>query len=62
MRARAIRDFLVQLSEGDPVALGFVIGFLVLGTITGLYVLKVKRDLRKEDEAQARKYGRKLPK
>ena len=61
MRGRAIREFLDKLGDGDPVALGFVIGFLVLGTIAALFVLKVRRDLRKDDEAHARKYHRKPP-
>jgi hypothetical protein len=62
MRGRAISEFLDHLAEGDPVALGFVIGFVVLASIAGLVVLKVRRDLRRDDEAHARKYGRKPPK
>jgi len=62
VRGRAIAEFLDHLADGDPVAVGFVIGFLVLAVIAGLIVLKVRRDLRRDDEAQARKYGRKPPK
>lgn len=58
MRGQAIGAFLEKLSEGDPIAVGFVVGFVVVGAVIGLFVLKVKRDLRLDDEKQARKYGR----
>ena len=61
-RGGAISKFLDQLMEGDPVALGFVGFFVVLGAIVGLFVLKVRRDLRRDDEAQAKRYGRRPPK
>lgn len=57
-RGRAIAEFFRSLFEGDPVALGIVGFFVVLGAAVGLYVLKVRRDLRWEDEAWARKHGR----
>jgi hypothetical protein len=60
-RAGAIAEFFRNLSEGDPVALGPVGFFAVLGSGIGLYVLKVRRDLRREDEAWARKHGRRRP-
>lgn len=58
----AFVEFLDRLSEGDPVALGFVGFFAVLALVAGLYVLKVRRDLRRDDEAHAKRYGRKPPK
>lgn len=61
-RGDAIAAFLQKLSQGDPVALGFVGFFAVLGIGLSLFTLKVRRDLRREDEADARRYGRRLPK
>ncbi len=61
-RGGALAEFFNKLSEGDPVALGFVGFFVVVGAVAGLFVLKVRRDLRRDDEAQAKKYGRKPPK
>jgi hypothetical protein len=60
-RGAAIGEFLNRLAEGDPVAVGFVVGFLVLGLIAFLFVLKVRRNLRKDDEAWAKKHGRRPP-
>lgn len=57
-RGSAIAQFFEDLDKGDPVAVGFVV---VIGTIAlalGLFVLKVRRDLRKEDEKRAKRYGR----
>ena len=62
MRAAAIAEFFNHLAEGDPVAVGIAVFFVVLGIVAGLFVLKVRRDLRLDDEAQARRYGRKPPK
>ena len=61
-RGGAVVEFFSRLAEGDPVALGFVGFFVVLGIVAGLFVLKVRRDLRREDEAQAKRYGRRPPK
>lgn len=61
MRIDALAEFFKRLGDGDPVAIGFVVGFLVLLGIAGLIVLAVRRKLRLEDEAWARKRGR-LPK
>ena len=58
----AIGEFFKRLSDGDPVAIGFVVGFLVLALIAGLVVLMVRRRLRREDEEWARKRGRLPPK
>ena len=57
-RGGAVAEFFSNLAEGDPVALGLVGFFVVLGAVIGLYVLKVRRDLRRDDEAWARKHGR----
>jgi hypothetical protein len=57
-RGEAISRFFDDLSAGDPVALGLVAVVAVIGIGLGLFVLKVRRDLRREDEAKARKYGR----
>jgi len=62
MRGRAISEFLDKLADGDPVAIGFVAFFVVLGIIAAFFVLMVRRKLKQDDEAQARKYGRKPPK
>jgi hypothetical protein len=45
--------------NGDIVAVSFVTFFLVVAVGLGLFVWKVKRDLRREDEERDRKYGRK---
>ncbi len=58
-RGHAISRFFEDLSDGDPVALGLVTVLAVIFVGVGLFVLKVRRDLRREDEAKARKYGRK---
>jgi hypothetical protein len=58
-RGGAIARFFEDLAAGDPLAWGFVGFFVILGIVLGLFVLKTRRDLRREDEAQARKYGRK---
>lgn len=58
-RGHAISRFFEDLSAGDPVALGLVALLAVICIGVGLFVLKVRRDLRREDEAKARKYGRK---
>jgi len=61
-KGAALAEFFDRLADGDPVALGIVGFFVVLGIVAALIVLKVRRDLRLDDEAQAKKYGRKLPK
>ena len=58
-RGNAINRFFEDLSAGDPVALGLVAVLAAICIGVGLFVLKVRRDLRREDEAKARKYGRK---
>ncbi len=59
-KGAALEEFFDRLAEGDPVALGIVGFFVVLAIVATLIVLKVRRDLKRDDEAQAKKYGRKL--
>lgn len=59
MRVRAIGQFFEDLDKGDPVALGLLGMIAVIALGLGLLVWKARRDLQREDEAQARKYGRK---
>jgi hypothetical protein len=55
---RALRDYLTDLFDGDPVALTFTGVMLGIALLLGLLVLKAKRDLRREDEERQRKrYG-----
>jgi hypothetical protein len=61
-RGEAIAAFFEKLMQGDPVALGFVGFFAVVAAVLGLVMLKVRRDMRREDEASARRYGRQRPK
>lgn len=58
-RGGAIAQFFEDLSNGDPIALGLVGVIAVIAVGLGLLVLKARRDMRREDEGQARKYGRK---
>ncbi|OWK45431.1 hypothetical protein [Fimbriiglobus ruber] len=58
-RAGAIAQLFEDLANGDPIAWAFVGFFVVLAVGLGLFVLKIRRDLRREDEARAKKYGRK---
>lgn len=60
-KGNVVSAFLDKLAEGDAVAVGFVVGFVVIGALAGLFVWKTARDLRREDEAMAKRRGRKLP-
>ena len=57
-RGGAISAFFESLGDGDPVTWGVVGAFLVVAALLGLFTLKVHRDMRREDEARARKHGR----
>lgn len=59
MRVRAIGRFFEDLEKGDPVAVTLLSVFGAIALGLGLLVWKARRDLQREDEAQARKYGRK---
>lgn len=59
MRGRAIVRFLDDIDNGDPVALTLLGVFAVIALGLGLLVWKARRDMKREDDAQARKYGRK---
>ena len=57
-RSEAIRRFLEDLLAGDLVAWGFVGFFVVVAAVFGLVWLKVRRDLRREDEKWKHRYGK----
>ena len=59
-RLRAFAEFFKRLGNGDPVAVGILIGMLVLAALTALIVYLVHRKLKADDEAEARRRGRKL--
>ncbi len=58
MRGPALVRWLEDLSKGDPVAVGLLIGFGVFLAIFGVIFLKVHRDLKREDDTRARKNSR----
>jgi hypothetical protein len=55
-RGAAIRRFFEDLFAGDLVAWGFVGFFVVVAVVFGLIVLKVRRDLRRQDEEWKRRH------
>lgn len=57
-----LADLFKRVIDGDPVAIGLVVLFLVLAGLSGVILVFVRRKLRREDEEWARKRGRKLPK
>lgn len=57
MQGRAIERFFEDLFAGDPVAWGFVGFFVLVGSLFGLFWLKIRRDLRREDEEQRKRRG-----
>jgi hypothetical protein len=52
----AISRFFEDLQAGDPVAVGLLTVILVIGAGLGLFVLKVNRDLKREDASRRRKF------
>lgn len=54
MRLRALADLFDNLAAGDAVTWAVVGGFLAVAAALGLFVLKVKRDLDREDKARGR--------
>jgi uncharacterized membrane protein YciS (DUF1049 family) len=52
---RAIGQFFEDLFAGDPVALTMVGIIVAVAVLFGLFWLKVRRDLRKEEESRKRK-------
>lgn len=58
--SRALAEFVKRLGDGDPVAVGWVIGFFVLLAVCSVIVYFVHRKLKSDDEAEARRRGRKL--
>ena len=61
-RGAAIGEFFDRLLEGDLVALGLVAAIVVVAILLGLGILKIRRNMRREDEDWAKKHGRKRPK
>jgi uncharacterized protein (DUF2062 family) len=57
---QAFGEFFKRLGDGDPVAVGILIGMLVLAALAGLIVYLVHRKLKADDDAEARRKGRKL--
>ena len=62
MRRRSIGAYFDALAEGDPVAIGITIFFVVVAALAGAFTLKVRRDFRREDEAKRKRWGVKDPK
>jgi hypothetical protein len=58
-RGAALAEFFRRLLDGDPVALGIVAGFLIVAASAGVIVYLVHLKLKREDEARARRHGRK---
>lgn len=56
-RLEAFAAFFQHLAEGNPIAWSVVGGFVLLAIFFGLAWLKVRRDLRLEDEARDRRRG-----
>jgi hypothetical protein len=61
MRGRVFSEFFDHLAQGDPIAVGFAVLFAVVGIVAVVVVLKVRQNLKRDDEEQARRYGRKPP-
>ncbi len=54
----AFAEFFRRLAAGDSVAIGILIGFVVLAALAGLVVLAVRWHMLREEEEWARKRGR----
>lgn len=48
--------FFEDLGNGDPIAVGVLIVLLVIAAALGLFVWKVARDLKREDEAKKNRW------
>ena len=59
MRRRVFSEFFENLAEGDPIAVGIAVFFAVVAIVAAVVVLKVRQNLKRDDEEQARRYGRK---
>ena len=57
-KSSAIAALFEKLGEGDPLTWTVVGVFLAGAAALGLYVLKVKFDLAREDRERAERYGR----
>ena len=52
-------DTFYDTMSGNPVPLGFVALLMSISIALGMFVWKVRRDLRRESDERDRKYGRK---
>ena len=57
-RGPALGRLLEDLGDGDPVAWGVVAVCLAVVGGIGLWMLKLRRDFAREDEARAKRYRR----
>jgi hypothetical protein len=55
-RGAAFSRFFEDLSEGDPLAVALLIVLLVTFTGLGLFVPRVRQNLKREDEARANRW------
>lgn len=56
---RAIKKFFEKLFDGDIVAWCFVLGFIVLGVIAVLVILRIRAVHKREDEERQKKWLKK---
>jgi hypothetical protein len=54
---RVLGKYFSALADGDPVALGFTAGFLVIAAAAGVFVLITKRRLAAEDARWKKRRG-----
>jgi hypothetical protein len=55
-RGAAFSQFFEALSDGDPIAVALLIVLLVVFAGLGLFVLRVRQNLKREDEARANRW------
>ena len=58
-RIDAIKTFFEKLAQGDAVAWSFVLGFVILGIIAILVILRVRAVHKREDEERKNKWLKK---
>ena len=57
MRRGAISAYFNSLADGEPVAVGFTLFFVVLALALGVFVWVTKRRLAAEDERRKKRRG-----
>jgi hypothetical protein len=62
MRRNVFRAYFESLGDGDPVALGITLFFVLVVGVVGLIAWQSKVKMRKEDEARKNKWLKKPPK